>query len=59
MKEFESPMESSRMTTLPAPALLRHRRTRSAGKMRPIVLLWALGVPLPIVLIILMVRGCS
>ncbi len=28
------------------------------GKVRPAVLLWALGVPLPIVLLILVIRGC-
>lgn len=41
------------------PALLRTQRTRSAGKVRPMVLLWALGVPIPILLIIFLVRGCS
>lgn len=30
-----------------------------AGKMRPMVLLWALGIPLPIVLIIFLIRGCG
>ena len=29
------------------------------GRIRPLVLLWALGVPLPIVLIIFLIRGCS
>jgi hypothetical protein len=32
---------------------------RALGKVRPMILLWALGVPIPIVLIILLVRGCS
>jgi len=31
---------------------------RDAGKMRPAVLLWALGIPLPIVLLVLLFRGC-
>lgn len=31
--------------------------TRS-GKVKPMILLWALGVPIPIILIILLVRGC-
>jgi hypothetical protein len=30
-----------------------------AGKVRPVILLWALGVPLPILLIVFLVRGCS
>jgi hypothetical protein len=28
------------------------------GKVKPALLLWALGVPLPIVLIVLLLRGC-
>jgi hypothetical protein len=32
--------------------------TGRAGKVRPMILLWALGVPIPIILIILLVRGC-
>lgn len=30
-----------------------------SGRVRPMILLWALGVPLPIILIIMMVRGCA
>ena len=29
------------------------------GKVKPALLLWALGVPLPIVLIVLLFRGCA
>jgi hypothetical protein len=29
------------------------------GRVRPMILLWALGVPLPIILIILLIRGCA
>jgi hypothetical protein len=29
-----------------------------SGKVRPAILLWALGVPIPIVLILLLIRGC-
>jgi hypothetical protein len=29
-----------------------------SGKIRPMILLWALGIPLPIVLIIALMRGC-
>lgn len=29
-----------------------------AGKVRPMILLWALGVPLPLILIIVLIRGC-
>jgi hypothetical protein len=31
--------------------------TRS-GRVRPAILLWALGIPLPIVLLVLLFRGC-
>jgi hypothetical protein len=30
----------------------------NAGKVRPALLLWALGVPLPLVLIVVLLRGC-
>jgi len=30
-----------------------------AGKVRMAALLWAIGVPIPIVLIFLLIRGCS
>ena len=59
MNDPESQMDSTHAQMFATPSLLSHRRARSAGKMRPMVLLWALGVPLPIVLIIFMVRGCS
>jgi hypothetical protein len=29
-----------------------------AGRVRPMILLWALGVPIPIILVILLIRGC-
>lgn len=29
-----------------------------AGKMRPKILLWALGVPIPIIIVIFLIRGC-
>ncbi|MBC7771032.1 MAG: hypothetical protein H7210_00920 [Pyrinomonadaceae bacterium] len=35
----------------------RQRWSRS-GKMRPMILLWALGIPIPIILVIFLVRGC-
>jgi hypothetical protein len=28
------------------------------GRVRPMILLWALGVPIPLILIILAIRGC-
>lgn len=31
---------------------------QSSGKVRMGILLWALGVPLPLVLLFLLVRGC-
>ncbi len=34
------------------------QRVSQRGKVRPLVLLWALGVPLPLVLIVWLVRGC-
>lgn len=29
-----------------------------SGKVKPMVLLWALGVPIPIILLLLLFRGC-
>ena len=29
-----------------------------AAKVRPVILAWALGVPIPIILIVLLIRGC-
>jgi hypothetical protein len=29
------------------------------GRVKPILLLWALGVPIPVILIILAIRGCA
>jgi len=34
-------------------------RSRRSGKVKPMILLWALGIPLPIILIIWMVKGCA
>jgi hypothetical protein len=28
------------------------------GKVRPMILLWALGVPIPLILLIVLIRGC-
>jgi hypothetical protein len=28
------------------------------GKIRPIILLWALGIPIPVLLLILLFTGC-
>jgi hypothetical protein len=30
-----------------------------AGRVRPMILLWALGVPIPLILLILLIRGCA
>jgi len=37
-----------------APDAHRH----DAGKVRPMVLLWALGVPIPLLIVIFVIRGC-
>jgi len=29
-----------------------------AGKVKPMILLWALGIPLPIILLLLLFKGC-
>ena len=31
---------------------------RESGRVKPMILLWALGVPLPLILIIFLIRGC-
>ena len=33
-------------------------RSRRSGRVKPMILLWALGIPLPIILIIFLLRGC-
>ena len=33
-------------------------RWARAGKVRPMILLWALGVPIPLVLLIVLLRSC-
>ncbi len=50
-------------TNLPAIADRDARRIERttlfrAAKVRPAVLAWALGVPIPIILIVLLIRGC-
>lgn len=39
---------------VPAPRRFASR----PGRVRPMMLLWALGIPLPIVLVIMLIRGC-
>ena len=34
-------------------------KNAQSGKIRPLLLLFALGVPVPILLIIFLLRGCS
>ena len=29
-----------------------------SGRVKPAILLWALGVPLPLILLFLLIRGC-
>jgi hypothetical protein len=28
------------------------------GKVKPVILMWALGIPIPIIILILLFRGC-
>lgn len=38
---------------------MKHRSNPESGKVKPVLLFWALGIPLPIVLIVwLFARGC-
>ena len=32
--------------------------SRRSGRVKPAILLWALGVPLPLILLYLLIRGC-
>jgi hypothetical protein len=34
------------------------RPNPESGKVKPAILLWALGVPIPIVILVLLFRGC-
>jgi hypothetical protein len=31
---------------------------RESGKVKPMILLWALGIPIPIILLLLLFKGC-
>jgi hypothetical protein len=37
----------------------RCRSAVRAGRVRPMILLWALGIPVPILLVIFLIRGCA
>jgi hypothetical protein len=38
---------------------LKERNARESGKMRPGILMWALGIPIPVIILILLFsRGC-
>ncbi len=44
----------------PSPADLRWSLNWARpGKMRPAILLWAIGVPIPLVLLFVLIRGCA
>jgi|GEM_PF-3192185 len=36
-----------------------HAPAARRGKVRPAILLWALGVPIPLVLLFLLIRSCT
>lgn len=40
-------------------AATAHSRFRRPGKARNWILLWALGIPIPLLLIIFVLRGCT
>lgn len=54
------PVGAPTRTNTPTPVRNDHRTRWPArdGKIRPAVLLWALGVPIPLVLIFLLIRSC-
>jgi len=33
-------------------------KSSESGKVKPMILLWALGIPIPIILLLLLFRGC-
>jgi hypothetical protein len=37
---------------------MSEKRDKESGRVKPAILLWALGIPLPIILIIFLLRGC-
>jgi hypothetical protein len=41
------------------PTLSKAHRLYQAGKVRTGILLWALGIPLPLILLFLLFRGCA
>lgn len=48
-----------RSLSVGSPPQLHERAGWRFGKMRPAILLWALGVPIPFVLLFLLIRGCT
>jgi hypothetical protein len=45
--------------SLPARACSGLMTWARPGKMRPAILLWALGVPIPLIILFLLIRGCA
>jgi hypothetical protein len=59
-ESFESETQSSVLSSTPSSLHGGASRSESkSGKVRPGILLWALGVPIPIILLILIFRGCA
>lgn len=40
------------------PTAPRNLPATRSGKVRPMILLWALGVPIPLILLLLLLRSC-
>jgi hypothetical protein len=51
-------VEKAVLTSLPNEVLMRYRRLREQGR-AGWIMLWLLGVPLPILLILFLLRGCT
>ena len=37
---------------------MQHETSAESGKTRPLILLWALGIPIPLLILFVLLRGC-
>jgi len=59
LKLNTTPNPEPAFRSLLVPRSLWHSTRSRAGKVRPVLLMLALGIPIPLVLIVFLLRGCS
>jgi hypothetical protein len=58
MSHITRPSSSQANASEPRTALRSVQLWSRPGKIRPAILLWALGVPIPLILLVFLLRGC-